>query len=91
VLTGKPSPAEIEDIVHRTIAGVLERAGRPATPFDNDTALVATGLTSLDLAALVALLQRRWNVDPFLEAAAITEMRTVGDFCRVYRDFLERG
>jgi len=27
----------------------------------------------------------------FLEAAAITEMRTVRDLCRVYRDFLERG
>jgi acyl carrier protein len=91
VLTGKPTPAQIEETVHRTIAEVLERGGRPAQRFDNDALLVATGLTSLDLAALVALLQREWKVDPFLEAAAITEMRTLGDLCRVYRDFLERG
>jgi acyl carrier protein len=91
VLTGRPTPAQIEEFVHRTIAELLDRAGRPGSQFDNDTPLVATGLTSLDLAALVAMLQRRWNVDPFLEAAAITEMRTVRDLCRVYRDFLERG
>ena len=90
MLTGKPTPAEIEATVHRTIAELLDRAGRPATAFDNASPLVATGLTSLDLAALVALLERRWNVDPFLEAAAITEMRTVGDLCRVYREFVER-
>jgi acyl carrier protein len=91
VLTGKPTPAEIERTVHRTIAELLERSGRPAGPMANDLPLVATGLASLDLAALVAMLQRRWQVDPFLEAAAITEMRTVGDLCRVYREFLERG
>lgn len=91
MLTGKPSAAEIETTVHRTIADVLERAGRPATRFDNDVPLVETGLTSLDLAALVALLQREWDIDPFLEAAAITEMRTVGDLCRIYRDFLGRS
>ena len=91
MLTGKPSAAAIEATVHRTIAEVLERAGRPAGRFDNDVPLVATGLTSLDLAALVALLQREWNCDPFLEAAAITEMRTVGDLCRIYRDFLGRS
>ena len=44
------------------------------------------GLTSLDLAALVAKLQRHWKIDPFLEVKTITEVRTVGDFCQAYRE-----
>jgi len=91
MLTGRPTPAQIQEAVHRTITQLLERAGRPAVRIGTDTPLVATGLTSLDLAALVAILQRQWNVDPFLEAAAITEMRTVGDLCRVYGEYLERS
>ena len=38
------------------------------------------------MAALVARLARQWRVDPFLEAKAITEVRTVGDFCRAYQE-----
>jgi acyl carrier protein len=49
---------------------------------------MSTGLTSLDLAALVAKLERRWRIDPFLEASTITEVRTVADLCRVYREFI---
>ena len=44
----------------------------------------ATGLTSLDLAAVIALLERRWKVDPFLEHVSITDIRTVGELCRAY-------
>ena len=89
MLTGKPTDAEIEATVHRTIVEVLERAGKPAPAFDQDDDLVDTGLTSLDLAALVARLARRWQVDPFLEAKAITEVRTVGDLCDAYREGLD--
>jgi len=65
------------------------QAQRPASAaIGNDDLLVATGLGSLDLAALVAKLERIWKVDPFLEAVAITEILTVGDLCRAYRDFL---
>ena len=46
------------------------------------------GQDGLVLAALVAKLERRWRIDPFLEASTITEVRTVGDLCRVYREFI---
>ena len=88
MLTDRPGPGDIDDTIRRTIMELLERSGRPASPFDDDDPLVATGLTSLDLAALVARLERLWKVDPFLEFKAITEVRTVGDLCRAYRDFL---
>jgi acyl carrier protein len=91
VLTGKPTSAEIEETVRRAIAELLERNDRPVQPIGNDDLLISTGLTSLDLAALVAKLERIWKVDPFLEAVAITEIRTVGDLCRAYRDFIDRA
>jgi acyl carrier protein len=88
VLTRKPDAAEIRQTVHRAIAEIVERSGRTAPVFGDDDLLVDTGLASLDLAALVARLERVWRVDPFLEAVAITEIRTVGDLCRAYRDFI---
>jgi hypothetical protein len=89
VLTGKPSAADIRQTVHRAIAEIVTRSGRPVPAFGDDDLLVDTGLASLDLAALVARLERVWRVDPFLEAVAITEIRTVGDLCRAYRDFID--
>jgi acyl carrier protein len=91
VLTDKPTPAQIEEIVHRTIADLLKRNGKSLDVLDNDRPLVAVGLTSLDLAALISMLERKLKADPFLEAIAITDMRTVGDLCRAYRDFIGRG
>ncbi len=88
MLRGRLTRAEIEAAVHRTIAEVLERGGKPVPLFDGDDDLIGTGLTSLDLAALVAKLERRWKIDPFLEATAITEVRTVGDLCRAYQEYV---
>jgi acyl carrier protein len=91
VLTERPNGAEIETIIRRMIVEILQRSGRPVAPFDVDDDLVSTGLTSLDLAALVARLERRWRIDPFLEAKSITEVRTVGDLCRAYQECLRTG
>jgi acyl carrier protein len=91
VLTDKPTPAQIEAAVHQAIADVLERAGRQPGAIDNDSPLLAVGLTSLDLAAVIAVLQSRLKVDPFFVRKAITDMRTVGDLCRAYRDMIGEG
>ena len=88
MLTGKPSDGEIEETIRVAITDLLRRRGRAVRPFDRDELLVATGLTSLDLAALIARLEQRWNVDPFLEAVPITEIRTVADLCRAYRGII---
>jgi acyl carrier protein len=89
VLTGKPNAAEIRQTIRRVITEIVERSGRIVPAFGDDDLLVDTGLASLDLAALVARLERVWRLDPFLEAVAITEIRTVGDLCRAYRDFID--
>jgi acyl carrier protein len=88
MLTGKPTDREIEETIRLVIAELLRRRGRTVASFTGDDPLMATGLTSLDLAALIARLEQRWHVDPFLEAVPITEIRTVADLCRAYRDCL---
>jgi acyl carrier protein len=88
VLTGKPTAVQIEAMVHKTIAELLERRGRQAVAINNDSLLVAIGLISLDLAALIATLQTRLKADPFFSAKSITDVRTVGDLCRAYGDFI---
>ena len=89
MLTRKPTPVDIQQSVHRAITDILERHGKQVEPFDNADDLVSTGLTSLDLAALVAVLERTWKVDPFLESVSITDIRTVGDLCRAYQHMLQ--
>jgi len=43
------------------------------------------GLTSLDLAQLVAVLEIRLGLDPFSTQTSISSVRTVGDLCQTYR------
>jgi acyl carrier protein len=88
MLTGKPDAAGIRQTIRDTIAAIVARNGRGTPAFEDNTLLVDTGLASLDLAAVVARLERIWKVDPFLEAVPITEIRTVGDLCRAYQDFV---
>ncbi len=42
------------------------------------------GMSSLQLAELVATLEDRFGYDPFREHVPITEVRTVGDLCAAY-------
>jgi aryl carrier-like protein len=86
VLTDKPTDAEIEETIYQAIVELLEDSGRPVQVFDEEDDLISTGLTSMDMAALVARLARKWKIDPFLEMKSITEVRTVGDLCRAYQD-----
>lgn len=43
------------------------------------------GLSSLDLAALVAVLDQRFRRSPFRQEVAITSVRSVADLCAAYR------
>ena len=88
MLTDNPTAAQIDTTVHKTIAELLERRGRQVGAIETGNLLVAVGLTSLDLAALIATLQTRLKADPFFSAKSITDVRTVGDLCRAYADFI---
>jgi acyl carrier protein len=63
---------------------LLEDRGRSITVREDMTLNGEVGLSSLELAELVSLLEQRFGLDPFRRSVAITSIRTVGDLCRAY-------
>jgi acyl carrier protein len=81
-----PSPVQIETIVHDRIRAVLEERGVTPPPLSGPEKLNATlGLSSLDLAFLVAELEAELGVDPFAKLVSITSVQSVADLVRAYQ------
>ena len=84
-----PTLAQIESIVHGRIRAVLaERAGEVARLSNTDKLSATLGLSSLDLAFIVAELEAELGVDPFAKLVSITSVRSVGDLVRAYQQAL---
>ena len=84
-----PTLGKIEAIVHGRIRALLaERVGNVG-PLSGAEKLSATlGLSSLDLAFLVAELEAELGVDPFAKLIPITSIRSVDDLVEAYRKAL---
>ena len=81
-----PTPGEIESIVHERIRALLAERGGEAGRLSGNEKLSATlGLSSLDLALLVAELEAQLGVDPFAKLVSITSVRSVDDLVRAYQ------
>ena len=81
-----PTLAQIESIVHARIRAVLaERAGEVGHLSGADKLSATLGLSSLDLAFLVADLEAELAVDPFAKLVSITSVRSVEDLVRAYQ------
>ncbi|HEY7665469.1 MAG TPA: acyl carrier protein [Xanthobacteraceae bacterium] len=81
-----PTLAQIESIVHDRIRAILaEHGGEPARLTGADKLNATLGLSSLDLAVLVAELEAELGVDPFAKLVSITSVRSVGDLVRAYQ------
>ncbi len=76
----------IGETVKSVIIEVAKNKGEDMVIESGDQAIVEDlGFASLDVAVLVATLETKLGVDPFLEnKAVITEIRTVDDLCKVY-------
>jgi len=84
-----PTLAQIESIVHGRIRAVLaERAGEVARLSGIDKLSATLGLSSLDLAFLVAELEAELGVDPFAKLVSITSVRSVRDLGLSYQQSL---
>jgi len=84
-----PTLAQIESIVHGRIRAVLaERVGEVAHLSGTDKLSATLGLSSLDLAFVVAELEAELGVDPFAKLVSITSVRSVGDLVRAYQQAL---
>jgi acyl carrier protein len=83
----KPStPEQIESVVHEKIRAVLQERFGHVRAFGGTDKLNATlGLSSLDLAFLVADLEVELGVDPFAKVVSITSVRSVDDLVFAYR------
>ncbi len=81
-----PGAAEIETIVHARIRAILEDRGEDSISIAGTDKLNGTlGLTSLDLALLVAELEAELGVDPFAKLVSVTAVRSVDDLVAAYR------
>jgi acyl carrier protein len=81
-----PTLTQIESIVHGKIRAVLaERVGGVGCLSGTDKLSATLGLSSLDLAFLVAELEAELGVDPFAKLVSITSVRSVEDLVRAYQ------
>lgn len=75
---------KIKQVVLEELRQVLEKLPQ-GMEIDADMNLNSDlGMSSLQLAELVAALEDRFGWDPFREHVPITEVRTVGDLCAAY-------
>lgn len=86
------SGEQIERVLCEEIAQILEEKGqshaKPAAEIRREHRLGPDlGLSSLDLAQLVAVVEGRLKADPFQELVPITSVRNVGDLCAAYERF----
>lgn len=81
-----PTLAQVESIVHGRIRAVLaERVGEVGCLSGTEKLSATLGLSSLDLAFLVAELEAELGVDPFAKLVSITSVRSVEDLVRAYQ------
>jgi acyl carrier protein len=85
VLTA-PTLGQIEATVHERIRAILAERAEEVAHLSGTEKLSATlGLSSLDLALLVAELEAQLGVDPFAKLVSITSVRSVNDLVRAYQ------
>jgi hypothetical protein len=82
------------DDIAEAVTGVLRRVAEQRgltvpSVAGHHTLTGDLGLKSLDLAQVLALLDRQLRADPFARLVPITSVRTVGDLCAAYRRYFE--
>jgi acyl carrier protein len=78
--------ADVEETVHAVLFRIIQRrTGHIMKIQAGDRLTDELGLKSLDLAAVISVLELELGVDPFARLVAITDIRTVGDLCGAYR------
>jgi acyl carrier protein len=80
-----PTRGELENVVHEKIRMLLEERGSDVPAIHGaDSLNGGLGLSSLDLALVVAELESALGVDPFSKIVSITSIRSVDDLVGAY-------
>jgi len=89
MLTTMLTPDELRSVIRGRIRSLLhERGGEVRAVSGQDKLNATLGLSSLDLALLVADLEAELGVDPFAKLVSITTVRSVEDLERAYQSAL---
>jgi acyl carrier protein len=76
----------VRETIKDAIEEIQRNSGRIRPIADSSEVVKDLGFTSLDVAELVAVLEMELDVDPFSRGASLLDVRTYGDFCRVYEE-----
>lgn len=81
------TPIDVDAVVQAEVRRYLAESGREriAAIGLGERLAEGLGLTSFELADLVACLNAKLSVEPFRTALALTDVQTVDDLCRAYR------
>ncbi len=84
---------EVKEVILAVLRGVVREKSLEIEAIAADQSLVEDlGLTSLDLARIIAKLELKLGVDPFSSLVPVTSIRTAGDLCGAYaKCFVEDG
>jgi acyl carrier protein len=75
----------LNDTVMKAVGRVVREKSPDITDIRPDQMLVDDlGLRSLDLARIIAKLDMKLGVEPFVELVSVTSIRTPGDLCAAY-------
>lgn len=82
----------IQTIVHEEILAILEENESEITTLsDEDNLSTTLNLSSLDFAQLIAVLETRFQADPFAELVPVTSLRTIRDIIAAYTKYFFAG
>lgn len=82
---------DVKESIEKVIKDIAEQQKIKLPELKDDLEIVDDlGFSSLSVASLIANLEEVLGIDPFEdENIMITDMRTIGDFCKVYATCLE--
>lgn len=80
---------DVQSIVEKEIRKLLLESNGKADALSAQDELYDLGLNSLMLARLIIQLEAEFGVDPFTEAEAIADVRSVGDLVGAYKRTLD--
>lgn len=82
---------KVRETIREAIQDILQSNSRNGVIEDSSEIVKDLGFKSLDVAELVAVLEMELDVDPFSDGVSLMEVRTYGDFCKVYeKAYLEK-
>jgi acyl carrier protein len=82
---------KVNEVIREAIQEIMENNSRNEVIEDSSEIVKDLGFNSLDVAELVAVLEMELDVDPFSDGVSLLEVRTYGEFCRVYeKAYLEK-